>query len=541
MNIFTTRMLLLTAALCFFIRAFPQQIPHLYKNTHGAMTLIADGKPFLMLAGELGNSSASSLETMRPIWPALHQMHLNTVLVPVYWELLEPEENKFDFTLVDSMITAAESHELKVVFLWFGSWKNSMSCYAPLWVKKDQERFPRARKADGTPVEIMTPFSDENCRADTKAFTALMKRIKQLDPSGHTVIMIQVENEIGMIPEARDHSSFAEKAYLEKVPEELINYLNKNKSVISTEILDLWTKQGMKTSGTWEEVFGKTPGAEEIFMAWYFAAYTNKVAAEGKKIHPLPMYVNAALIRPGYKPGQYPSAGPLPHLIDVWRAAAPDIDFLSPDIYFRNFIEWAGKYDLPGNPLFIPEVGNDQSMAQAFYAFGKHNAMGYSPFSIESVRNPSDNQVTRAYRLLGQIAPLIIENKGKGTMDGFLLDSAKHTVRITLGNYVFTIKHEYSWAYATKAEGATPRNGGLIIMLNPDEFLIAGSGVIVTFETVAKEGSVAGIGSLDEVELVNGKWVTGRRMNGDQNHQGRHMHLPGGDFTMQRAVLYTYK
>jgi beta-galactosidase GanA len=466
-------------------------------------------------------------------------MHVNTVLVPVFWELIEPAEGKFDFMLVDSLISAAQVRQLKIVFLWFGTWKNSMSCYAPLWVKKDSEKFPRARKKDGTPVEILTPLSDANCNADVKAFTELMKHIKSYDKS-HTVIMIQVENEIGMIPDARDYSAMAEKAFSSPVPAKLIKYLTDHKGTLAPELKDIWAKQGMKTGGTWEEVFGKSLDTDEIFMAWYFARYTNKVADEGKKIYPLPMYVNAALIRTGYKPGQYPSAGPLPHLIDIWRAAAPSIDFLSPDIYFRNFTEWAGKYDLPGNPLFIPEVGNTQNMTQAFYAFGKHNAMGYSPFSIESVPNPGDNQVSRAYALLEQLSPLILENRGKGTMEGFVLDSAEQSVKIKLGNYIFNIRHEYSWAYAEKAKGETPRTGGLIIMLNPDEFIIAGSGIIVTFESAIKDGSVAGIGSLDEVQYQNGGWLNGRRMNGDQNHQGRHMHLPGNDFTMQKAVLYLY-
>jgi beta-galactosidase GanA len=517
----------------------PSEIPHLNRQP-SCIQLIVNGSPFLMLAGELGNSSSSCAAYMRPIWSDLKKMHLNTVLVPAYWEMIEPKEGRFDFGLIDSMVNNARRYQLKVVFLWFGSWKNSMSCYAPYWVKKDPVRFPRARKQDGTPVEIITPFSENNCTADLKAYTAFLQHLKETDYD-HTVIMIQVENEIGMIPEARDYSDPANKAFTSQVPAELMAWLNEHRDKLAPELADLWEKRGMKISGTWEDIFGKGLQTDEIFMAWYFAAYTGKIAAAGKKVYNLPVYVNAALIRPGYKPGQYPSAGPLPHLIDIWKAAAPSVDLYSPDIYFRNFTEWAEKYDVPGNQLFIPEVGNTQSMTQAFYAFGKHNAMGYSPFSVESVPNASDNQISKAYNLLEQLTPLIIANQGKGTMNGFLLDSASQSVKFQLGNYRFIVKHEYIWPYATKAEGETPRNGGMIIMLKPDEFVFAGSGVIVTFESALNDGTVAGIGSLDEVEYANGKWITSRRMNGDQSHQGRHMHLPGGDFTMQRAVLYTYR
>jgi hypothetical protein len=318
-------------------------------------------------------------------------------------------------------------------------------------------------------------------------------------------------------------------------------YLQKNKDSLTGELYQAWSSVGMKTSGTWEKVFGKSLQTDEIFMAWYFATYTNYVAEAGEKEYPLPMYVNAALIRPNYKPGQYPSAGPLPHLMDVWRAGAPQIDFLAPDIYFTNFAEWLGKYDRAGNAIFIPEVNRLQSVTNAFYAVARHNAMGYNPFSIESSENPENNQFNTGYNILHQLTPLILEHQGKGTMIGFLLDSAAQTEEITLGGYTFTVKHEYTWPYAVRAEGETPRFGGMIIMTAEDEFYIAGSGVVVTFKSSSDDGSIAGIASMDEGTFVKGKWVAGRRMNGDQDHQGRHLHLPGGEYGIQKVKLYKYK
>jgi Domain of unknown function (DUF5597)/Beta-galactosidase len=514
-------------------------IPHLKKQGN-ATQLIVHGKPFLLLAGETGNSSASSVKYMDWIWPKVVKMHLNALVVPVYWELIEPQEGKFDFTLVDSIIYSARRYNMKLVFLWFGTWKNSMSCYVPMWVKTDEQRFPRAREKDGRAEEILTAFNETNRNTDANAFAELMKHIRLIDQKEQTVVMVQVENEIGMIPDARDYCGAANKSFDSPVPEEFINYLKKNKNNLTPKLYELWGKNGFKTSGSWETIFGKSLQTDEIFMAWNFAKYTNYVAAAGKKEYPLPMYVNAALIRPGYKPGQYPSGGPLPHLMNIWKEAAPDIDFLAPDIYFLNFDEWLGKFDNYGNPIFIPEAQNSQSIVNAFFAIAQHNVMGYSPFSIESLEDPSGNQVSNGYEVLKELTPLILDNQGKGTMAGVSLDSASQTTQIKLGDYIFYIHHLYSWKYAAHTEGEHPRFGGMIIMVSPNEFYVAGKGLIVFFGT-GEKNTIAGIGSIEEGNFDNGKWVPGRILNGDQSNQGRQVILPGDIFSIQKVKLYKYR
>ena len=305
-------------------------IPHL-RQQGTATQLIVDDEPFLILGGELGNSSTSNLDYMKSQWPKLVKLNLNTVLAPVYWDLIESQEGAFDFALVDALVQDARRHNLRLVLLWFASFKNSMSCYAPIWIKTNQQRFPRAQDKEGRGMEILTVFSDENCAADARAFAALMRHLRQVDGEKHTVIMVQVENEMGMIPEARDYCNAANDLFNKPVPKELMEYLVQHKDTLIPEFRKVWAEAGFKTSGTWEEVFGKGLGTDEIFMAWHYARYTNRVVEAGKAEYPLPMFVNAALIRPNYQPGQYPSAGPLPHIMDIWRAGGPRIDFFSPD------------------------------------------------------------------------------------------------------------------------------------------------------------------------------------------------------------------
>ena len=242
------------------------ELPHLEKQGT-AYQLIVDDKPFLIIGGELVNSSASSLSYMKDIWPTLLKLNLNTVLIPVYWELIEPVEDEFDFSLVDSLIYQARRNDLKVVFLWFGTWKNSMSCYAPKWVKTDQERFSRARDDKGNALEILSAFSDNNLQADLKSFRRLMKHIEEIDEDYHTVIMVQVENEIGMIPTARDYCNEANIAFRQDVPQDFLDYLEDNKDNLTKEMRNLWAGKNYRKEGSWEEIFGKSKATDELFMA----------------------------------------------------------------------------------------------------------------------------------------------------------------------------------------------------------------------------------------------------------------------------------
>jgi beta-galactosidase GanA len=526
-------------------------MPHLQRR-HGAIQLIVDGQPFLLRAGELENSSASSLPYLDKLWPRFEAMHLNALLAPVYWNLVEPRQGHFDFGTVDGLVDGARAHHMRLVLLWFGSWKNSMSSYAPAWVKRDAGRYPRARRADGTPMEILSALGGASLQADSRAFAALMEHLKRTDGERHTVVMVQVENEVGMILEARDHGAPADAAFHAPVPAALTDYLSRHRHGLAPALEAAWRAHGFKAGADWEATFGAGPQTDELFTAWTEARYTGKVAAAGKAIYPLPMYVNAALIRPGKRPGQYPSGGPLPHLFDVWRAAAPAIDMPAPDIYFPNFLAWGEKYAHPGAPFFIPETGRvsgAQMAANGFYAYAQWGAMGYSPYAPEFLSVADAQALGQAYGVIAQLTPLILASQGNAKMIGLLPRTrfdgsvAPGPQTFDLGDYTMTVRFDEPEAASTGASddaGSATAPGGLVIQAGPDDFWFAGTGLTVYFAPRGKDHAAAGIDAIREGRFENGRWLQGREMNGDDTNQGRFLRLPGDGFSIRRVTLYRY-
>ena len=529
----------------------PAAIPHLSRE-HGATQLVVDGKPFLTIGGELENSSASSRVYMKPVWPKLAAMHFNTVLAPVSWELIEPQEGKFDFRSVDELIADARNNKMHLVLLWFGSWKNGGSSYVPAWVKRDEQRFPRVVRSDGRGLEVLSAVSTSNLDADIRAFTALMKHIKATDGVRHTVIMVQPENEVGLQPEARDHSPAADAVFAAPVPAQLTDYLKVHVDTLVSSLREAWQSHGAKVGASWEDTFGAGPATDELFNAWSEALYTGKVAAAGKAIYPLPMFVNAALIRPGRQPGQYPSGGPLPHLFDVWHAAAPSIDMLSPDLYFSNFQEWASKYARPDNPYFIPETGRTSGSemgANAFWAIAQLNAMGFSPYAPEYLSVEDQKALGGTYLALQHLAPEILAAQGTGRMvgvrppsqyDGTVDLSAR---KFAFGHYVLDVHFKDPPSWVTPSAGELEMagtHGGLIIQTTPDEFLVAGSGMVIYFETTGVSDPEARADAIWEELPVSGRWLPGRRLNGDLTYHGQHLRLPPGEFGIYHLRLYHY-
>ncbi len=511
--------------------------------------IAAQNLGFPILGGELSNSAATSVEDIDEVMPRMRALGLNTVLVPAYWELMEPVEGQFDFTIIDRTIDVARREQLHVVFLWFGAWKNSMSCYAPGWFKQDTKRFQRAMTAEGKQMEIASCFSDNVLQADLKAFSALMRHIREKDPQREVVIMMQIENEIGMLESARDHSPLAEKAYKKE---------------------------------RWAERYGTDEYADEKFMALSYARYVEHLAKAARETHDMPLYVNAAMNSRGRRPGEYPSAGPLAHLIDFWHEGAPSIDLLAPDIYDTGFKSWCAQYAMPLRPqdhhsqlvknrLFIPESRCcENSGVRALYAFGEHQALGFSPFAIDQASTTETESVTQAYNLLHQV---FYVKRSQNTW-GLLFDQQDRERIIDDDGVVMTCRHYFTLPWDSRATDGTtwPEGGAMLIRLGKFDYLLAGSGVVIDFKTPTEKqqaeqkqlgedgfaeaaaksqlltakshkfnGKRLGLLSVDEVSIDSaGIMQYLRRHNGDQTHQGRHARISVGEWKMLHIKLYEY-
>ena len=549
--------------------------PRIEHRGNGTARIVANGKPMLMIGGELGNSSASTPEDVKRTFSHLHQMGLNTVLVPLSWELIEPREGMFDMSSLDVILTEARRNQLKVVLLWFGAWKNSMSCYAPEWFKRDVKRFPRAHTPEGKPVEEASSLSRSVLESDKRAFCRVMEHLRDYDADEQTVIMVQVENEIGMIEVPRDYSADATRMYHSAVPKQLTDYLKKHGASLHPYLKAKLQSQAI-TGANWAQLFGDDIYTEEIFQTWTYATYVEQIARAGREIYDLPMYVNVALDSRDRKPGQYPSGGPLAHLIDLWHCGAPSIDVLGVDIYDKGVRSWLSKYHLSNNPLFVPEIRlEDRDAMYALYAFGHHGAMGFCPFSIEDypltkAANANDwrqmdlsqddqlnafsavgsslSPLVAAYRLLRQAEPLMLERQGTRDIDAVLLDNEQREAEIITPDGIrLTVRHSYSLGWEPGAKDAVwPEAACIILRLGKEDYMAIGSGVVVTYSPAAssatwqKGDERIGLAKCEEVEIVDGKQHVVRHLNGDQTHQGSHVRIPVGQFQIQHFRLYRY-
>jgi len=454
------------------------QLPRLV-HENGRYALFVDGAPYLYLGAQSHNSSA--WPAMLPkVWPALEYLHANTLETPVYWEQFEPEPGKFDTTVVDTLLKEAREHHIRLTLLWFGTWKNGSSHYLPLWAKAQPEKFPRIIGKSGRRVDSPSPHAMEAMAADMHAFAAFMKHLKEADPQ-HTVILVQVENEPGSWGSVRDYSPEAEKLFNAPVPAELLKALGGKSPAGGT----------LPASGTWPEVFGSN--ANEYFHAWSIARYIGQVAAAGKAEYPLPMYVNAALrspVNPG-PPNTYESGGATDNVLGIWKAAAPAINLLCPDIYMNDddrYVKVLELYARPDNALLVPETGAGNGR-MCLAALGK-GAIGWSPFGLDytayandPIGSPRTTETSMAhvrltYQMLEPIAREIALANFEGRLQTAYEEPGKTQQTLDFGdwkaNVTFGAPPRRGGAATAAPANTTPVGRVLVAKIAPNEFWVTG-------------------------------------------------------------------
>jgi hypothetical protein len=374
-----------------------------------------------------------------------------------------------------------------------------------------------------------------------------MKHIGEFDGFDHTVLMMQIENEVGILGDSRDHSEIADAAFTSQVPKNLTEYLVKNKAELVPELKELWGINGFKTSGSWEEIFGTGEQCDEIFMAWNYARYVQKVTLAGKKEYPLPMYANAWLDQEGCpKPGSYPSGGPLAHLLDIWQAGAPAVDLIAPDIYVPDYENRCKKFTQRGNPLFIPEMNSgDEGARNVFIAVGQYHAICVSPFGIdmlgkisfgpEQAKGPKESAISKSYDILKQLSPLILEKQAAGEIAGFVVDEKNPSATYDIGGYKVEVSLDELFGNKSKI------GYGIVMADGPNKFIGAGCGFRVRFFPKSNKKEIIGIGNVDEGIYRDGVWIPGRRLNGDENDQGRAWRFSFRKLSIEKCTIYIYQ
>ncbi len=527
-------------------------LPALQKHENG-WSFAIDGSPTVLLGGQVHNSSTSNSSHIKKVFAKAKALNYNFVIGAVNWNQLEPEEGKFDFNLVEALIQEAESNNLKLVVLWFGAFKNAVSTYAPSWVRSDKNRFARVNlnldKSASTRTgsnPVISIFSRNLLQADTKAFSALMGFIEANDKN-HTVVMVQIENESGLLGASRDFCSEAEAAWKSEVPAELISGIQNNDLPQDLSTKNVWQQNGSNLSGSWSEVFGDTWRSHEIFMAWHMASYADSLAKAGKNIKNLPMYANAWLgPQPGQDvAGQWPSGGPSKNVLGIWKIAAPNLDLLAPDIYLEDAASVMADYARPDNALFIPE--SRHAAGNLFWALGKHDAIGYSMFGAEDGR--VGNQMSEAFGLLKEATNVIALAQSEKRIRAILLEQDQLELKLEFGDLEVKALHSLGRLkrfvevagldleikeFESKSEledsdvlipsNSEARPFALLIKESETEFLLIGKGVNLEFSSDLFDVE---IDRIEEGHFVSNSWVSGRELNGDERLEFVPLHQIG--------------
>lgn len=521
MKMIKTMALWTTLALLAMTRIFAQTpasaIPAIIEKD-GRHALLVDGQPFFILGAQAHNSSAWP-GMLSQVWVAIEKMHANTLEIPIYWEQVEAQRGKFDFSLIDTLLIQARMHHVHLVLLWFATWKNGSNHYMPEWMKRDAGRYPNITGSNGQPVDSPAPGNEATMQADTKAFAAMMGHLKKADIL-HTVIMVQVENEPGSWGSVRDYAPAAQKLFEGPVPPELL------KAAVLTAL-----NRPLVSAGNWQQVFGER--ADEYFQAWSIARFIGQVAAAGKAVYPLPVYVNAALRDPLTNPAAstYESGGATDNVIPIWKAVAPAIDLLAPDIYLsgsERVLKVLDVYNRPDNALFVPEISFSPDKTKYLYEVVARGGIGFSPFGIDDNGHSTPDtamakhvdlfaqEYAMAAPMMRQLAKWGFEGKIKAVTERE--DHAAQT--IDLGTWQAIVSFG-SGSRNIVQPNALPIGKLMIVQLDENKFVLAGTLCHITFLPAGNNtGKAWQYLKVEEGQYKNGVFKLLRIRNGDETDWG---------------------
>ena len=497
---------------------------------NGRYTLLVDGKPFFILGGQAHNSSGWPA-LLPSLWTAVEGLHANTLEVPVYWEQVEPEEGKFDFSLVDTLLMQARARNIRLVLLWFATWKNGSNHYMPSWMKLQAEKYPNCVGVKGNPIDSPSPIAEATLEADKKAFAAFMRYLKQADP-GHTVIMVQVENEPGAWGTVRDYSAAAQKLFAKAVPAALLQpdvlrALGHAEAMQVAGHSDGAQPSGHSgaAAGSWQQVFGGD--ADEYFQAWYVARFIGDVAAAGKTEYPLPLYVNVALRDPLSHPtaNTYESGGATDNVIPIYKIAAPAIDLVAPDIYLSEHdkcLKVIELYARRDNALFVPEAALAGDKVRYLYSVVARGGIGFSPFGIDEPTGLSDSVApfAKEYATLAPLLPQLAEWAAQGKISALLEPDDHNNQTVALGDW------EVTGIFGTgrgdhRRMNAHSAGKLLIIQTDANTFLVTGTLARITFKGMGNnQGKAWQYLRVEEGNFANGGFQPIRILNGDETDWG---------------------
>jgi hypothetical protein len=460
------------------------------KKLNGHTALYVDNNPFIILGLQLDCDSCYDSSTIDDLMKQIGVLGGNTAACLLYWRLIEPEEGQYDFSILESMIESAKRYDLRIVLVWFGSYKNACTHYAPDWFQNTPQKYRHAHLESGEQLRyVACPNCNESLEKDKQAVVKVFEYLRDYDTEKR-VILFQVNNESGLIG--------TDRCYCEEC-----NYLFEQGNYKATD----------------------KAIANEIFSAESILRYMEKIAKPAKEIYPLPCYMNAWLAHhtPDHKPGsEYPSGGPVYRVLDVYMQNKKFIDFVSPDIYtpgYKDFMRISKEYCLEENPLYIAEHAlgkTSRAFKNLYYALGKFSAIGFDPWAIDCafpdvMEQPLYDLMQKkfsdeAYDIMESYIPVrdamipIAERQGTENMKYFVQEESDTEYVMDFGDII------------VKAQLCNPDNGcsrGIVLRIDTCNFVVLGVKTIISF--MDKEGNYIRIKNSERGRFERRKFIPERR------------------------------